>query len=59
VILPLPSSLTTAPLNVIPETGKTVVIPSPTDNTELDTIPVISTLLPSLFSRVKVSVPLL
>jgi hypothetical protein len=59
VIFPPPLLVTTAPLNVIPETGLTVVVPSPTESAEPepDVIPDTETLLPSLLFKVKVSVP--
>ena len=61
VIFPPPSSITDAPLNVIPETLVTGVPPSPTDKAEPDpeVIPVIDTTLPSLLFNVNVDVPLL
>ena len=59
-MFPLPSFVTVAPLNVIPDTGLTVVIPSPTDKAEPEpeVIPVITTLPPPLLLRVKLEVPL-
>jgi hypothetical protein len=60
-MFPSPSSVTVAPLNVIPDTGLTVVTPSLTDKAEPDpeVIPVIETFEPSLLLRVRVEVPLL
>ena len=60
-MFPLPLFITDAPLNVIPETEVTVVVPSPTDKAEPEpeVIPVIDTILPSLLLRFKVEVPLL
>ena len=59
-MFPPPSSITDAPLNVIPETLVTGVPPSPTDKAdpEPEVIPVIDTLLPSLLLRVNVEEPL-
>jgi len=59
-MFPPPSSITDAPLNVIPETLVTGVPPSPTDKAEPEpeVIPVIDTAVPSLLFKVKVEVPL-